>query len=971
LGKNHKLTNEEVNKFANLINNTNNTTPRSQIARVIQGEAAKEARQANKGARARQAAIPKGPVKNWRTYKAPNFDPELVYGLVAVIKGAVKPSVAVPILKAAGPNPVAAAVNKVNGNVPKNIAPIAAGVISNGNQSEAPIARALNTLGPEAGPPPIESTPRDPEAIGDVYYAGKKVGYAFGTATRPTFRRRRTSNKIPEWHGWYLEPAAGLENVPRFEFMHKNYPAIASVTSNITRMVTNAIQESAPKNVATGLVSMITGAVPVAQTRIVAMTTRPVNMPAKIANVGKNVSNIVTNVIKPLPLTPTQKAAIKREPWKLPAFGSFKLPAVGSFKLPVLGGFGKPFKRPVFGGSARKTSNELPPGSFFVTPSMAASPVYTNNNANRLANNALSNENKTELASAPVAQQAAIRKNLFEMFKGLYVRSPGGKWTFPRLTEEQKKQIQNAFHSLFNRKPSPTLANRVFGRKTKPQNQRPNNRQTPEPTNSIFKRLFAGLFPPAKKVVKQTQNVHNKPGNKRRLDALEKALKELKEALKNSKQAPVVNEFIHKYYPAPVLKGNKPVPEPAIINRELHKIVGPGNYSKINIEVLFKKRGNKNGPSNSDLLSRLEQEIKSLNGLSSAERHRRLGELLKMVPMNFPGRGKLVTAVLAEIRSISRNRNPSDAQRRLANMKSNLKLAYTNKEIMESLALENKRATNNLRQNVGIGRRRGETNTEYSRRLANTSRKSYETNANYERRIRRTSRLPGENTRNYQRRMETFSRRRGESNQNYNKRVAIENRRQEIRRMEINRRRRLRGGLNLPPSPANANIPANLPPIEQKALENVGGAERAANIISQVPGGIPAVAKAAQSVNEVGHQNAVVVHDNHPMAVEAVKKLGGHNNTIHVLEGLKKTMMRRRRPGAKKPRGPRKAVLNELLKETRKVNLAPVVARMVTKTGKVKQTLRTYKKNYNKKLIKSAIFRTRAANIAKNAAKKK
>ena len=590
----------------------------------------------------------------------------------------------------------------------------------------------------------------------------------------------------------------------------------------------------------------------------------------------------------------------------------------------------------------------------------------------------MSNENKTELASAPVAQQTAIRKSLFDMFKGLYVRSPNGKWTLPKLTEEQKKQVREAFRKFFNKRSnaSPGVFGRVFGGPKKPTNQRPaNQRPANQPTNSIFKRLFAGLFAPAKNVVKQTQNVQNHPGNKRRLDALEKALKELKESLKNSKQAPVVNEFIHKYYPAPVIKGNKPVPEPAIVNRELHKIIGPGNYSKMNIETLFKKRADKNGPKNSDLLGRLEQEIKSLKGLSVTERHRRLGELLKMVPMNFPGRGKLVTAVLSEIREIGRNRNPSDAQRRISNLKSNLKLSYTNKEILEALTTENKRASNNMKQKVGVGRSQGETNTEYSRRLANTTRKSYETNTNYERRIRRMNRLPSENNRGYQRRMETFSRHRGESNQNYNKRIIIQNRRQEIRKQEINRRRRLRGGLNLPPNQRSANQnqnfqSANLPPVEQKALENVGGPARAANIVAQVPGGIPAVAKAAQSVNEVGRQNAVLVHENHPLAVEAVKKLGGHNNTIHVLEGLRKTM-RRRRPAVKKPLGPRKAVLNELLKEARKVNLAPVVARMVTKTGKVKQTLRKYKKNYNKKLIRSAIFRTRAANIARNAAKKK
>ena len=772
------------------------------------------ARQANKGAAARQAAIPKGSSKNWRKYSPPNFDSKLVNGLVAVIKGAVKPGVAAPILKAAGPSPVAAAVNIVNGNVPKNIAPIAAGVISNGNQSEAPIARALNTLGPEAGPPQVEATPRDPEAIGNVFYAGKRVGYAYGNALHPMFKRKSTTNKIPSWRGWYLEPAAGLENVPRFEFVHKNYKPLASVTSDLSSIIIGAIQESAPKNVATGLASIITGAIPATQSRKIVMMTRSANMPEKVANIGNNISNIVTNVIKPLPLTPTQKAAANREPWKLPVFGG------GALKVR------DPWKFPLFGGAR----NKLPASSM-------PAPVY----ANRLSNNALSNENKTELASAPVAQQTAIRKSLFDMFKGLYVRSPNGKWTLPKLTEEQKKQVRDAFRKFFNKmsNASPGVFGRVFGGPKKPTNQRPaNQRPANQPTNSIFKRLFAGLFAPAKKVVKQTQNAHNNPGNKRRLDALEKALKELKESLKNSKQAPVVNEFIHKYYPAPVLKGNKPVPEPAIVNRELHKIVGPGNYSKMNIETLFKKSGEKNGPKNSDLLNR----------------------------------------------------------------------------------------------------------------------------------------LPSENNRGYQRRMETFSRHRGESNQNYNKRIVIQNRRQEIRKQEINRRRRLRGGLNLPPAnqrSANQNFQsANLPPVEQKALDNVGGPARAANIVAQVPGGIPAVAKAAQSVNEVGRQNAVLVHENHPLAVEAVKKLGGHNNTIHVLEGLRKTM-RRRRPAVKKPLGPRKAVLNELLKEARKVNLAPVVARMVTKTGKVKQTLRKYKKNYNKKLIRSAIFRTRAANIARNAAKKK
>jgi len=761
-----------------------NKTRRESLVNEIRRHSAAAARQANKGARARQASIPK-------------FDPN---GLVTIIKGAIKPAAVAPILQTAGPQAVAAAVNRVGGNVSGPIAQVAAGVISRGNQNSQSIQKALNTLGPKTGPPPILAV-RDPDAIGDVYYAGKRVGYAF---EGPTFRLKKTTNKIREWRGWYLEPMS----LGKFQFVHKKYP---SLTSNLTKIIVNSVS---PRNISPQLVSLIT-------------------------------------------------RSIKFSPNILPA-----------------------------------------PISMNVT-------------------SALSNENKTELASAPVAQQIAIRKRLSELFKGF---SPGG------LTEEQKKQVRAAFRQLFDRKQSPGFWNRILGR-------------TPRvsPNGRPGKSIFEGLFGPAKKVVNKTQNARNKPGNKARLDALEKALNELREALKNSKQAPVINEFIHKYYPISVLRGNKPVPDPANINRELRKIAGPKNYSKMNIETLFKK----GGVNNSNLLTRLEQEINSLRRLSSSERHRRLGELLKIVPKNFPGRRKLVTAVIDEIRSIGRNRNPSDARRRFANMKTNLKLSYTNKEILDALALENKRASNNLSKNIGVGRRRGETSNEYYKRLMNPTRRSYETNSDYERRMRRTSgRRPTERT------LEIFSRRRGESNQDYNRRTAIQNRREEIRKMELNNRRRLRGGLNLP----------NLPPMEQKAIENVGGTERAANIVAQVLGGIPAVAKAAQSVNELGPRNAVLIHDNNPVAVEAVKKLGGHNNAIRVLEGLRKTV---------RSLGPRKAVLNALLKETRKVNLAPVVARLVTKTGKIKKTLKNYKKNYNKKLIKSAIFRTRAANIAKRAAKKR
>ena len=341
-----------------------NKTRRESLVNEIRRHSAAAARQANKGARARQASIPK-------------FDPKLVNGLVTIIKGAIKPAAVAPILQTAGPQAVAAAVNRVGGNVSGPIAQVAAGVISRGNQNSQSIQKALNTLGPKTGPPPILAV-RDPEAIGDVYYAGKRVGYAF---EGPTFRLKKTTNKIREWRGWYLEPMS----LGKFQFVHKKYP---SLTSNLTKIIVNSVS---PRNTSPELVSLIT-------------------------------------------------RSIKFSPNILPA-----------------------------------------PISMNVT-------------------SALSNENKTELASAPVAQQIAIRKRLSELFKGF---SPGG------LTEEQKKQIRAAFRQLFDRKQSPGFWNRILGR-------------TPRvsPNGRPGKSIFEGLFGPARRVVITTQNARNKPGNKARLDAL-------------------------------------------------------------------------------------------------------------------------------------------------------------------------------------------------------------------------------------------------------------------------------------------------------------------------------------------------------------------------------------------------------------------------------------------------------------------
>lgn len=186
---------------------------------------------------------------------------------------------------------------------------------------------------------------------------------------------------------------------------------------------------------------------------------------------------------------------------------------------------------------------------------------------------------------------------------------------------------------------------------------------------------------------------------------------------------------------------------------------------------------------------------------------------------------------------------------------------------------------------------------------------------------------------------------------------------------EIRRRRVILSG-EVPPPP--------LPPTQQNAINNAGGIPRALNTVAAVPGGAPAVAKAAEALNETGGNvaQAITIKGASPIAINAVQKLGGKNNAIHVLEGLNtmaqkpatRAMKRTRRPRKKSFR-PRLAELNKVINSVKKKKLISIIAHNITKTHEIHPNDEKLKKYY-RKVIKANILRTPFSKIVRKAAKK-
>ncbi len=342
---------------------------------------------------------------------------------------------------------------------------------------------------------------------------------------------------------------------------------------------------------------------------------------------------------------------------------------------------------------------------------------------------------------------------------------------------------------------------------------------------------------------------------------------------------------------------------------------------KLLYEKLFKE-GGMNVPSNNYNAGNVSRYLYSseFTKMSATARSRKLAELLKKYKPGSKARDIVKTRVLEEIRNAGQNRNAAIAQRRLANLRTNIGSALSplyNRNLVRALGVEGSRAIENLRAE--------------ERRYGNERRRT-------ERRY---------------------------VNNNYG-----------------NRRRNRGGEPAVPVGPREySNMAASALPMNQKtAITNAGGVQTALNTVASVPGGAIEVAKAAEALNETAGNvgKAVNVKGASPTAVQAVQKLGGPNNAVNVLHGLntlsqKPSTLRRkaaapRRP-RKKPMKIRIAELNRVINAVKKQKLISLIAHNVTKTHNIHPNDEK-KKKYYKKVIKSNILRTKFAKIVKKAARK-
>jgi len=139
------------------------------------------------------------------------------------------------------------------------------------------------------------------------------------------------------------------------------------------------------------------------------------------------------------------------------------------------------------------------------------------------------------------------------------------------------------------------------------------------------------------------------------------------------------------------------------------------------------------------------------------------------------------------------------------------------------------------------------------------------------------------------------------------------------------------------------------------------------------------VAKAAEALNETGGNVRLAINTRgvSPAAIKAVQNLGGVSQTVKILEGLNtmaQTPETQRRKATRRPkkstRGVRLTEPNRVINAVKKQKLISLMAHNITRTNNTHPNDEKLKKHY-KKVMKSYILRTKFANIAKRAAKKR
>ena len=371
-------------------------------------------------------------------------------------------------------------------------------------------------------------------------------------------------------------------------------------------------------------------------------------------------------------------------------------------------------------------------------------------------------------------------------------------------------------------------------------------------------------------------------------------------------------------------------------------------------ELLHMRRSAKNRTEiNRYLRQDVEKELGKIERMSSSERGWALGQLYKSLPEGLPSKQRVARAIQAEIRRAGRERDPVEASRRLRDLYGNLSMGRSiPKEFSREFKTQNVRALTNYKRDE----ERRERKYGGGRSL-------------------RQGRIPGQ-----------YPTRPGQQ-------MGL---RQSVPSMgpRPTREAALRqGGARALPSfkgpqlftgpkalmnGVSLQLPKGipgpvLPPNQQSAITKAGGPTQALKLVAAVPGGAPAVARAAANLNEMNGnvKKAQELKGTPIAAIKAVKKLGGAKTASYALEGLntlaqsKKTQVRKAKPARRVKKAPvRLHELNKVIDAVKRKKLVSLVTHNVGNVNNNK------KKKYYKKVIKSFILKKSLANKVKAAAKK-
>jgi hypothetical protein len=467
-------------------------------------------------------------------------------------------------------------------------------------------------------------------------------------------------------------------------------------------------------------------------------------------------------------------------------------------------------------------------------------------------------------------------------------------------------------------------------------------------------------------LVKATEQARTDPS---KMANLERTVANLKAKLSNGSEA---KKALNVLFPAKVNLGPATVPTPAEVKKVMNNAVvkevtkkqaatqaykpttPPAGKSVKNMsfrELLAMRRTAKNRTEiNRYLRQDVESELRKISRLSSSERGWRLGELYRSLPESLPARAVVLRAIQAEVRRVGRERDPVEAKRRLRDLYSNLGMGRSvPRELAREFKTQNMRALTNYKRQE----------ERYARRYGGSLREGRE--------MYRTMRPQGE--------------------------VALMQRAPSAK--PVVRELALRqGGARLVPSLKGPQIFAGprplaegvslklptgipgpvLPSNQTAAINKAGGPTQALKVVAAVPGGAPAVARAAADLNEMGGnvKRAQELKGTPTAAIKAVQKLGGAKTASYALEGLntlaqsKKTQVRKaKKTGRKVKKAPvRLHELNRVIEAVKRKKLVSLVSHNVANVNNSK------KKKYYKKVIKSFILKKPLASKVQAAAKK-